>query len=83
MLAYRKSEGGIQSYEWLCNLSEAVIRNVWVNDKMLGEIEAPTGAFGYHQNLVNCEHHFKCSKCELHTHYKCGCGVKSIKIQPF
>jgi hypothetical protein len=28
-----------------------------------------------HRNLVYHEHHFKCSRCDLRTHYKCACGV--------
>lgn len=75
MLAYRKAKGEIQRYEWLCMLSEALIHNVWVDNELVGDVDAPAGGLETHNNLFYHEHHFKCSRCPRRTHYKCGCGV--------
>lgn len=75
MLAYRKAKGKVQRYEWLCMLSEALIHNVWVDNALVGSLDAPVGGLDTHKNLYYHEHHFRCSKCERRTHYKCGCGV--------
>ena len=50
-----------------------MIQNRWINEE---EVEGePAEGLNVHKNLTYYEHHFKCSRCDLRTHYKCGCGI--------
>ncbi len=78
LMAYRYEVGPCDRYEWLAQLSHALLNNSHV--RRVREDEAGLSNATGNDLPVCCNLHYvdysvKCSICRAKTHWYCGCGV--------